>query len=69
MKEITEAKSLDRKHDTRNKIELGGLVVKAGLRNADRAFILGALLEAAEYREGSPDHARLTKRGREIFSK
>ena len=32
----------ERRRDTREKIELGGLVVKAGLREADRAVILGA---------------------------
>ncbi len=35
----------DRKQDTYEKIQLGGLVVKAGLRNADKAIILGALCE------------------------
>ncbi|MCF6204779.1 MAG: conjugal transfer protein TraD [Methylococcaceae bacterium] len=35
----------DRKQDTHEKIQLGGLVVKAGLRNADKAIILGALCE------------------------
>lgn len=67
MKEFSEARLQDRKLDTRAKIELGGLVVKAGLRNADRAFLLGVLLEASELRDGSPDHARLLKRGREQF--
>lgn len=37
----------DRKKDTHEKIQLGGLVVKAGLRNADKAIILGALCELA----------------------
>jgi hypothetical protein len=37
----------ERRRDTREKIERGGLVVKAGLRQADRAFILGVLIEAA----------------------
>ena len=34
-----------RKIDTREKIQLGGLVVKAGLRDAEKALILGALVE------------------------
>lgn len=34
-----------RKKDTRDKIELGGLIVKAGLRFEKRALLLGALIE------------------------
>jgi len=36
-----------RKQDAHEKISLGGLVVKAGLRDADKALILGALIEVA----------------------
>ena len=36
-----------RKQDTRRKIELGGLVVKAGLEHEPRAVVLGALILAA----------------------
>ena len=35
-----------RKKDTREKIELGGLIVKAGLRYEKRALLLGALIAA-----------------------
>ncbi len=34
-----------RKKDTREKIELGGLIAKAGLRYEKRAVLLGALIE------------------------
>ncbi|MDX0548737.1 conjugal transfer protein TraD [Sinorhizobium medicae] len=34
-----------RKKDTREKIELGGLIVKAGLRYEKRALLLGAFVE------------------------
>lgn len=34
-----------RKKDTREKIELGGLIVKAGLRFEKRSVLLGALVE------------------------
>jgi hypothetical protein len=34
-----------RKKDTREKIELGGLIVKAGLRFERRALLLGALID------------------------
>lgn len=37
-----------RKKDTREKIELGGLIAKAGLRYEKRALLLGLLLDAAE---------------------
>lgn len=45
-----------RKKDTREKIELGGLIVKAGLRFEKRALLLGALIEL---------HQRLAKDGAE----
>lgn len=44
-----------RKHDTHQKIQLGGLVVKAGLREADKAVILGALIELSkQIKDASP---------------
>src|SRR4051794_26150728 len=52
----------ERRRDTREKIELGGLVVKAGLREADRAFILGVLIEAAQHDR----HSAAVKRWRAI---
>lgn len=57
----------DRKKDAREKITLGGLVVKAGLRLADRAFLLGVLLEAATVRVGSAEHHRLKAKGGMAF--
>jgi hypothetical protein len=54
-----------RKRDARQKIQLGGLVVKAGLRDADKAFILGTLIEAAKLISGTPEYERLAKIGRE----
>lgn len=57
----------DRKKDAREKITLGGLVVKAGLRQADRAFLLGVLLEAASVRFGSNEHHRLKAKGAMAF--
>src|SRR3954454_16130609 len=52
----------ERRRDTREKIELGGLVVKAGLREPDRAVILGALIEAAQHDR----HSAAVKRWRAI---
>jgi len=41
-------KNLERKQDTRRKIQLGGLVKKAGLDNESTAVLLGLLLESKE---------------------
>lgn len=57
----------ERKKDAREKISLGGLIVKAGLREADRAYLLGVLLEAAMIRTGSPEHHRLKAKGGMAF--
>jgi hypothetical protein len=40
--------TLARKQETRKKIQLGGLVVKAGLSEESTAILLGILFEAAE---------------------
>ena len=58
-----------RKKDAREKITLGGLVVKAGLRQVDRAFLLGVLLEAATVRVGSAEHHRLKAMGGMAFQR
>lgn len=49
-----------RKQDTRNKIQLGGLVIKAGLTEEETAVLLGAFLTIAGELSG-PD-AEITKR-------
>jgi len=57
-----------RKKDTREKIELGGLIVKAGLRYEKRALLLGALLELSGRLESDDgERARLTAIGVEAF--
>jgi hypothetical protein len=57
-----------RKKDTREKIELGGLIVKAGLRYEKRALLLGALIELGQRLQGDADErARLTAKGVEAF--
>ena len=45
-------KILERKQDTRRKIQLGGLVKKAGLDNESTAVLFGLLLEAVESLQG-----------------
>ncbi|KQX52463.1 type IV conjugative transfer system coupling protein TraD [Ensifer adhaerens] len=67
MRRTTTSKA--RKKDTRDKIELGDLIVKAGLRYEKRALILGALIELArrlKYDEG--ERTRLIAIGAEAFS-
>jgi len=56
-----------RKKDAREKIQLGGLVVKAGLRSEDRTVILGALVDAAARLGDATERARLAVIGKAIF--
>ena len=57
----------DRKKDAREKFLLGGIVVRAGLSRADRAFLLGGLIELARVASGSPEYRRLRDVGEEAF--
>jgi Conjugal transfer protein TraD len=60
-----------RKQDTRNKIQLGGLVIKAGLAEEDTAVILGALALAAEALNGAENELirrRFRRVGDRVFS-
>jgi hypothetical protein len=56
-----------RKRDTREKIQLGGLIVKAGLRHEDKAVLLGALIDALGRLAVSDERARLTAIGKRAF--
>lgn len=57
-----------RKKDTREKIELGGLIVKAGLRFEKRALLLGLLIDgASRVKAGSAERDRLMAIGAEAF--
>lgn len=57
-----------RKKDAREKIELGGLIVKAGLRYERRAVLFGALLELQRrLKADQGERARLTLMGAEAF--
>ncbi|UWU26216.1 type IV conjugative transfer system coupling protein TraD (plasmid) [Rhizobium sp. CB3060] len=57
-----------RKKDTREKIELGGLIVKAGLRYEKRALLLGLLIDAGRRLKGDEaEKSRLTAIGAEAF--
>lgn len=57
----------DRKQEIREKFLLGAIVVKAGLSKADRAFLLGGLLELAEVATDSPEYRRLRDIGEKAF--
>ena len=58
----------DRRKDTREKIALGGLVVKAGLREADRSFILGVLVSASRMNPSDPRWRELRSLGGAAFN-
>ena len=59
--------SNERRKDIREKIALGGLIVRAGLREADRAYLLGVLLNAATLVVGSREYVRLKTAGALAF--
>lgn len=48
-RQYSRMRNLERKEDTRRKIQLGGLVKKAGIGNESTAVLYGMLLEAAEH--------------------
>jgi hypothetical protein len=60
-----------RKADTRNKIQLGGLILKAGLGSEPAAVLLGLFLAAAEALSGPDSTAareRWRKAGEDAFA-
>ncbi|WP_127524531.1 type IV conjugative transfer system coupling protein TraD [Mesorhizobium sp. Z1-4] len=58
-----------RRKDTREKIQLGGLIVKAGLRYEKRALLLGLLIDgASRITADEAERERLTAIGAEAFS-
>lgn len=57
-----------RRKDTREKIQLGGLITKAGLRYEKRALLLGLLIDAADRIRGdAAERARLMALGEKAF--
>jgi hypothetical protein len=62
------ASSEARKRDTREKIELGGLIVKAGLRYEKRALLLGLLIDGLRrFQDDDAERSRLIALGTEAF--
>lgn len=59
-----------RKKDTREKIALGGLIAKAGLRYEKRALLLGLLIDARQRIKGDEtERSRLTGIGEKAFGR
>jgi Conjugal transfer protein TraD len=56
-----------RKRDTRTKIELGGLVIKAGLTEVPRALILGILMDGMTATRDEAERTRLTRLGHDAL--
>ena len=58
-----------RRKDTREKIQLGGLIAKAGLRYEKRALLLGLLIDgASRIRSDDEERKRLMALGEKAFS-
>jgi hypothetical protein len=58
-----------RKADTRRKIELGGLIIKAGASDLDAMVLLGLLAEAHARVAAPGEHDRLQSLGRALTRK
>ena len=56
-----------RKADAYRKIQLGGLVIKAGLGDLDKAILLGLLIEGAAAVQDGQQAARLRALGLKAF--
>lgn len=59
--------TLTRSKDAHEKIQLGGLVVKAGLRGENKAFILGLLVFGYAERDNMGFRERMVALGQEAF--
>ncbi len=66
MRQASQAEA--RRKDTREKIQLGGLIAKAGLRYEKRALLLGIMIDAADRIRGDEaERARLMALGEKAF--
>ena len=67
MRQVSQSEA--RKKDTREKIQLGGLIAKAGLRYEKRALLLGLLIDgASRMRADESERARLLAIGEKAFA-
>ena len=58
----------DRRREAHEKIALGGLIVKAGMRDTAKAVLLGGLVELAKRLEEPGECERLRKIGDAAFA-
>ncbi len=65
--ERARAVAQSRKEDARHKIQLGGLIIKAGLGDEDTLLLYGALVELADALGNPGERERLMTRGRRAF--
>lgn len=62
------SQTADRRKDTREKIQLGGLIAKAGLRYEKRALLLGLLIDGGDRIKNNPsERERLLALGTQAF--
>ncbi len=62
------SQTADRRKDTREKIQLGGLIAKAGLRYEKRALLLGLLIDGGDRIKNIPsERERLLALGTQAF--
>lgn len=59
----------NRQKDAHEKIMLGGLIAKAGLRDENPAFLMGVLLTAFEQKDNEKLRAAMIEKGRRAFEK
>ncbi|MGC0055149.1 conjugal transfer protein TraD [Brucella pituitosa] len=57
----------DRRKEAREKFLLGNIVIRAGLSNVDRGFLLGGLLELARLSPATSEYQRLQDLGEIAF--
>ncbi|NDW07707.1 conjugal transfer protein TraD [Jiella pacifica] len=63
------SQSAARKKDAHEKIQLGGLIAKAGLRYEKRALLLGLLIDGADrIKDDDAERTRLTAIGEKAFA-
>ncbi|MCW5589119.1 MAG: conjugal transfer protein TraD [Legionellales bacterium] len=66
-KQLYLLKEKQRKLDTRRKIELGGLIIKAGLAEYPKAIILGGLYYLLKELEREPEFENILKQQGELL--
>lgn len=67
---VTRERNRERSEDTRFKIQMGGLVIKAGLDDLSSSELLGALVEISEMLNSEDSEAisrRFKRTGKAIF--